>query len=73
MKRLRFISEVFQSPLETGAAWLLAVLWISPLVYAFWAAFHPGEYAVNFNLLAPLTLDNFREALSQAPFPRYGP
>ena len=57
--------------LETGAAWLLALLWISPLAYAFWAAFHPGEYAVNFDLLAPLTLDNFREALSQAPFPRY--
>lgn len=57
--------------LETGAAWLLALLWISPLVYAFWAAFHPGEYAVNFDLLAPLTLDNFREALAQAPFPRY--
>ena len=50
---------------------MLALLWISPLVYAFWAAFHPGEYAVNFDLLAPLTLANFREALSQAPFPRY--
>jgi sn-glycerol 3-phosphate transport system permease protein len=47
------------------------LLWISPLAYAFWAAFHPAEYAVNFNFLAPLTLNNFREALSQAPFPRY--
>ncbi|MCP5038317.1 MAG: carbohydrate ABC transporter permease, partial [Rhodobacteraceae bacterium] len=36
-----------------------------------WAAFHPGEYAVHFDIFAPLTLANFREALSQAPFLRY--
>ena len=56
---------------ETAAAWLLAGIWIAPLVYAFWAAFHPGEYAVRFDLFAPLTLENFQRALSQAPFPRY--
>ena len=61
------LPEIF----ETGAAWFLAILWISPLAYAFWAAFHAGEYAIHFDLLAPLTLDNFREALSQAPFLRY--
>ncbi|MDC0979327.1 carbohydrate ABC transporter permease [Gammaproteobacteria bacterium] len=58
--------------LETIAAWALAILWISPLLYAFWAAFHGSEYAIHFDLFAPLTLDNFREALSQAPFVRYG-
>ena len=58
--------------LETIAAWTLAILWISPLLYAFWAAFHGSEYAIHFDLFAPLTLDNFREALSQAPFIRYG-
>ena len=57
--------------LETGAAWLLALLWLLPLIYAFWSAFHPSEYATRFDLLAPLTLDNFREAWSQAPFARY--
>jgi sn-glycerol 3-phosphate transport system permease protein len=61
----------FQDVLETGAAWFLALLWIAPLAYAFWAAFHPSEYAVHFDLFAPLTLDNLREALSQAPFLRY--
>jgi sn-glycerol 3-phosphate transport system permease protein len=71
MSECRTISQAFYALLETGAALLLALLWISPLVYAFWAAFHPGEYAVNFDLLAPLTLNNFREAFSQAPFPRY--
>ena len=56
---------------ESGAAWLLAAIWLLPLLYAFWSAFHPSEYAVRFELLAPLTLDNFREAWSQAPFARY--
>ena len=27
--------------LETVAAWLLGVLWVLPLVYAIWTAFHP--------------------------------
>jgi sn-glycerol 3-phosphate transport system permease protein len=57
--------------LEIAAAWALAVLWLAPLLYAFWAAFHPPEYATRFDLLAPLTLENFREAWSQAPFARY--
>ncbi len=56
---------------EAGAAWLLAAIWLLPLLYAFWSAFHPSEYAVRFELFAPLTLDNFREAWSQAPFARY--
>ena len=57
--------------LQTTAAWLLALLWISPLLYAFWAAFHSSEYAIHFDLFAPLTLENFREALNQAPFLQY--
>jgi len=57
--------------LDTLAAWVLALLWIAPLLYAFWAAFHPAAYATRFDLFAPLTLENFAEALSQAPFPRF--
>lgn len=57
---------------EILAAWALALLWVSPLLYALWAAFHASEYAIHFELFSPLTLDNFREALSQAPFLRYG-
>ena len=42
--------------LEKGAAWILAILWLSPLLYAFWAAFHPpayvrGEFAQGFEVL----------------------
>ena len=57
--------------LENVAAWLLAILWLSPLIYAFWSAFHPAEYAIRFDLFAPLTLENFRIAWDQAPFARY--
>ncbi len=56
--------------LEVGAAWLLAIVWLMPLVYAFWSAFHPAEFATRFSLLAPLTLENFREVWDQAPFAR---
>ncbi len=62
----------FAGAVETFAAWFIAILWISPLLYAVWAAFHSSHYAINFELFAPLTLDNFRQALDQAPFLRYG-
>ena len=57
--------------LEVAAAWLLAALWLAPLLYAFWAAFHPVGYATRFELLAPLTLNNFARAWSYAPFARH--
>ena len=57
--------------LVTAGAWLLAVLWILPLLFALWAAFHPPLYAARFDLTAPLTLDNFTRAMAAAPFARY--
>lgn len=57
--------------LDTLGAWLLALLWVLPLAYAVWTAFHPGEYSTRFDLLAPLTLDNFARAWAAAPFGRY--
>lgn len=56
---------------EATAAIVLAVIWISPLLFAFWAAFHSTSDAINFNLLAPWTLDNFRIAWAGAPWLRY--
>ena len=70
MIRIGRSQSVF-AQLETAAAWLLAILWLSPLIYAFWSAFHPAEYAIRFDLFAPLTLENFRIAWDQAPFARY--
>jgi len=57
--------------LETVGAWLLGAFWILPLLYAFWTAFHPGEFSTRFVLTAPLTLDNFARAWQAAPFARY--
>ena len=57
--------------LETGGAWTLGILWVLPLAYAFWTAFHPGEFSTRFALAAPLTLDNFVRAWQAAPFARY--
>lgn len=58
-------------PLGTLAAWLLAALWLLPLLYAVWTAFHPREYSARFAPTAPLTLANFVEAWQAAPFARY--
>jgi sn-glycerol 3-phosphate transport system permease protein len=58
-------------PIELVAAWLLALLWLAPLAYAFWSALHPAAYATSFSLSAPWTLENFSRAWSQAPFGRY--
>jgi sn-glycerol 3-phosphate transport system permease protein len=57
--------------LEITGAWLLGALWILPLLYAVWTAFHPAGYATHFDLTAPLTLHNFRQAWEAAPFARY--
>ena len=56
---------------EAALALTVAVVWISPLLFAVWAAFHDVTDAVNFNLAAPWTLDNFRAAWAGAPWPTY--
>jgi sn-glycerol 3-phosphate transport system permease protein len=57
--------------LETLGAWLLGLLWILPLAYAVWTAFHAPEFATRFVWNAPLTLENFYHAWDAAPFARY--
>lgn len=57
--------------LDTSAAWLLAIIWALPLIYAVWTAFHPAEFATKFSLTAPITFDNFINAWNAAPFARY--
>ena len=57
--------------MESTAAWLLAILWLLPLLYALWTAFHPPEFSARFELLAPLSLRNFAQAWNAAPFARY--
>jgi len=66
-----FATRGFARSLETTGAWLLGALWVLPLAYAFWTAFHPGEFSTRFVLSAPLTLSNFAKAWQAAPFARY--
>jgi len=61
----------FDRSLNTFAAWCLALLWLLPLLYAVWTAFHPSEYETRFSLFAPLTLQNFVQAWNEAPFALY--
>ena len=57
--------------LETLGAWTLGVLWMLPLLYAVWTAFHPPNYATHFDPHAPNTLANLKAAWQAAPFTRY--
>jgi sn-glycerol 3-phosphate transport system permease protein len=57
--------------LESAAAWLFALLWLLPLLYAIWTAFHAPEFSTRFAPLAPLSLENFARAWNAAPFARY--
>lgn len=57
--------------LSTAAAWLLALLWALPLLYAIWAAIHPAAFATHFDPLAPVTAENVTRAWVAAPFARY--
>jgi sn-glycerol 3-phosphate transport system permease protein len=57
--------------LSTLGAWVLALCWIAPLLYAFWAAIHPSEFATKLIWSAPLTFENFIAAWEAAPFARY--
>ena len=57
--------------LESAAAWLLSLLWLLPLLYAVWTAFHAPEFSTRFVPLAPLSLENFVRAWNAAPFARY--
>jgi len=66
-----FSSSTQPGWLSTIGAWLLAIVWVLPLLYSAWAAFHPSEFATRLAWDAPLTLDNFAKAWEAAPFARY--
>jgi sn-glycerol 3-phosphate transport system permease protein len=68
---LLYESDRASRALETLGAWILGVLWILPLLYAFWAAFHSSADSTHFTLSAPWTLANFVHAWHAAPFARY--
>jgi sn-glycerol 3-phosphate transport system permease protein len=66
-----FQTNTYDKWLNTTGAWTLGIVWFLPLIYAVWTAFHPSAYAAKFDLFAPLTLENFKNAWQAAPFARY--
>lgn len=58
-------------PLENVGAYLLALLWISPLLYACWAAFRDPSAALSLDVLQGWTFENFSAAWVRAPWLRY--
>lgn len=57
--------------LDAAGAWLLALVWIAPLLFAAWASLRPPGQALDFSLAAPFTLQNYRLAWASAPWPTY--
>ena len=57
--------------MERVLAWALGLMWVLPLGFAVWTAFHPPAYLAHFSIVAPLTLENFYRAWQAAPFARY--
>ncbi|WP_413700566.1 carbohydrate ABC transporter permease [Psychromonas sp. KJ10-10] len=57
--------------LNISATWVVGILWILPLLYMFWVAFHSGSDAIHLDLSRPWSLENFHHAWEVAPFVRY--
>lgn len=57
--------------LEKVGAWLLALIWIAPLLFAAWAAFRSPEAALNMDWRAGWSLENFTTAWQRAPWVQY--
>ena len=57
--------------INAAAAWLLGLVWLLPLLFAAWAAFHTSANTAKLDFLAPITLSNFATAWAAAPFARY--
>lgn len=55
---------------DTIGAWLLALLWVAPLLFAIWASLRPSGAALGFGD-AGFTLDNYRDAWNAAPWLTY--
>jgi sn-glycerol 3-phosphate transport system permease protein len=49
----------------------LAVLWLFPLVWAFWTSFRPRDQATSWTFSLDFTLDNYAKVWDAAPFAQY--
>lgn len=56
---------------DSVGAYVLAFIWVGPLLYAGWAAFREPGAALHFDWRSGWTLDNFSLAWGRAPWLRY--
>ena len=65
----------FRGRWRPPGAWLLGLLWLLPLVYAVWTAFHPAEFSTRFVLDGAAHAREFREGVGggavRALFPQH--
>ncbi|WP_051615179.1 carbohydrate ABC transporter permease [Phyllobacterium sp. UNC302MFCol5.2] len=59
------------SLLDAAGAWLLALIWIAPLLFAVWASLMPSGHALDFSGRVAPTLDNYQNAWNAAPWGLY--
>jgi sn-glycerol 3-phosphate transport system permease protein len=57
--------------LKSSGTWVLAVLWIVPLAYIFWAGFRNPQVALSLDITSGWTFDNLLYVWNAAPFGRY--
>ncbi|WP_246664039.1 carbohydrate ABC transporter permease [Phyllobacterium sp. SYP-B3895] len=57
--------------LDAAGAWLLALIWIAPLLFAVWASLMPSGHALDFSGSVAPTLDNYQNAWNAAPWGLY--
>jgi sn-glycerol 3-phosphate transport system permease protein len=57
--------------IEVGAAWFLAVAWVTPLAYIIWAAFRVPRVALGLDPFSGWTLSNLVTVWDAAPFALY--
>lgn len=56
---------------QTAGGWLLAVVWVAPLLYTLWATFRTPSDAASLSLTGGFTLQNLSNVWASAPFARY--
>ncbi|RXT04392.1 carbohydrate ABC transporter permease [Ammoniphilus sp. CFH 90114] len=57
--------------LSDASMYILAMLWIFPLLWGFWTAFRPRHMATSWTFSFEFTLDNFAKVWAGAPFAQY--
>ena len=66
-RRLPDLDKVF----DAVGAWVLAIVWISPLLFATWAALQPSGTALGMDFSNPLTFENFVYVWNAVPWVGY--